>query len=98
MEMAISDNDQDLKDDEDAEVRWNEKRGSSDDSELTYMSIEDLNTLEVNLAYNTFTHELLNSASVPSSYFSADTSQSHLFNGVVIDTAANRRSIMSLNQ
>lgn len=96
MEMAAREAEKD--DGEDDNVIWNEDGDSSDESEIALIAQTDLMEVEMKLTDSAFIHGYISPntpTSTPLTMTSADASP---VNGVIIDTAANRRSIMSLKQ
>lgn len=100
--MAIDEEEQDSRNEDSDEVLWNEDSDDDENSELVYMAVEDLESVERSLANNVFLHGLNQAGATPSAYVKSKR-YGHLttnpsFRVVTIDTAANRRSVMSRAQ
>lgn len=80
------------------EVMWLELEDQPDKSDLVLMCISDLKEVEVSLANNAFMHGHYSFISTTPSRVTLTSGASTKFNGVIIDTVANRRPIMSINQ
>lgn len=80
------------------DVMWNEEDETSEESDMALMAATHLMNVERALANNAFLHGYISSDICGSALLSVGISDGKNFNGVIIDTAANRRSIMSLNQ
>lgn len=73
---------------------WLESEKEPDDSDFIYMCTPDLKAVEVSLANNAFMHSHYSFTYTMSPRITLNQKPVTPFNGVVIDTAANHRSIM----
>ena len=96
----VNDNDID-QDKDDGNVMWNEEGDESEDSDITYMLRTDADEVERSLSRNAFLHGRSwsdTSSTVMFTTSNRTTSKKVKFNGITIDTAANRKSVMCEGQ
>lgn len=98
MLMSQSDDEDDAPDKTDDEAIWLESKDEPNESDFTYMCAPDLRAVEVSLVNNAFMHGHYSFVSSASPRVALVQSPTVPFNGVVIDTAANRRSIILMAQ
>lgn len=104
--MAMESDATDQNSDGDGEVLWNEENDGSTESDIVYMASSNMKSVEETLANNAFTHGCLTNATdtqgIEDPYLTFYCYPAHKnqlqFKGIIIETAANRRSIMSESQ
>lgn len=77
---------------------WLEPDNENEESDIAYMCATDLQSIVVSLSNNVFQHGHHSFTACAPGRIQFDSDRTAAFKGVVIETAANRRSIMSLAQ
>ena len=84
------------------DVMWHEEDDDSEETDIIYMSMSDMEAVERSLADNAFIHGRILTSGPTSALITMNThstiTKERSFNGVTIDTAANRKSVMSEGQ
>lgn len=102
---AVQESEDDIEDDSDdesdGEVMWNQEDQDSAESDIAYMAASDAKSIEITLSENSFLLGYQWSTDETMVYTVTRSTNTHdrpRFKGITMDTAANRRSVMSEEQ